>query len=285
MAMIYFAHPIDHSNSVHNAVADRIRHALTEQTDVAIFEPSRAWIVTKPYSPAIQAVNEQALHAADTVIAYMPSDVHTRGVPLEIGIALGRGIPIVLIVDHEFGKHSAVEANLMDRTDVDAFSVDFCKVAAWRAASLARLQDTDQRAVAKYTGDTNQLQQAHDGDAGYDLAYNGTEPMQIAAGARVAIPTGVSVEMPAGYFSLIVGRSSSFSRRDLLVPLSVIDAGFRGELFAVCWNYGTQTQEIQPRERIAQVLPMRLEAANIRWINAPLTDSARGTDGFGSSGR
>jgi dUTP pyrophosphatase len=286
MALIYFAHPIDRANDTHQHNVQRVRDGLALLQGVATFDPATSWIVTAPFEPQVQHHNEQILRGSDCVIALLPSDTWTRGVPVEIAIALENKIPVVLVVDYKFNTASMIESYWSTHKGVHLCNSDFTTVATVLAGKLAtqHQQSTNTKLVARWTGDGAQLQQAHEGDAGFDLAYNGAEPLIIEAGQRAAVPTGVCVEMPAGFYSLIVGRSSSFSKRDLLVPLSVIDAGFRGELFAVCWNYGTQQQVIMPNERVAQLLPMPLTADLLQWENTTLSDSARGDRGFGSSG-
>ncbi len=140
--------------------------------------------------------------------------------------------------------------------------------------------------VAQFTGDEDQMYQAYPGDAGFDLRYNGTEPMTIEPQTMAKIPTGVHVAMPEGMYAVLTGRSSSFAKRSLITPMSIIDSGFRGELFAVVWNFGTEPQVIEPRERVIQLLPMDNIASVLRWERVTtLSASARAESGFGSSGR
>lgn len=140
--------------------------------------------------------------------------------------------------------------------------------------------------TAQYTGDSDQLSQAYPGDAGFDLRYNGDTPIEIQPQAMVKIPTGVHVAMPAGMYAVITGRSSTFAKRNLITPMSIIDSGFRGELFAVVWNFGTETQTIEPRERVIQLLPMNNIASLLTWERVDhLSASERADLGFGSSGR
>lgn len=140
--------------------------------------------------------------------------------------------------------------------------------------------------VAQFTGDEDQMYQAYPGDAGFDLRYNGTEQMIIPPQMMAKIPTGVHVAMPEGMYAVLTGRSSSFAKRSLITPMSIIDSGFRGELFAVVWNFGTDPQVIEPRERVIQLLPMDNIASVLRWERVTtLSASARAESGFGSSGR
>ncbi len=138
----------------------------------------------------------------------------------------------------------------------------------------------------EFIGDELQLTQGYAGDAGFDLAYNGTEPITVMPQTMARIPTGVRIAMPQGMYAIITGRSSTFAKRTLITPMSIIDSGFRGELFAVVYNFGTEPQELQPGERIIQLLPMMNLASVIRWKNVgSLPTSERAEQGFGSSGR
>ena len=140
--------------------------------------------------------------------------------------------------------------------------------------------------TAEYIGDIGQMSQAYEGDAGFDLRYNGDEPLIIEPQTMGRVPTGVHIALPAGMYALITGRSSTFAKRHLIAPVSVIDNGFRGELFGVVWNIGHTAQEIQPGERIVQVLPMMNVAGVLRWKRVQtLSSSERADSGFGSTGR
>jgi dUTP pyrophosphatase len=140
--------------------------------------------------------------------------------------------------------------------------------------------------TAEFVGDPGQMSQAYEGDAGFDLRYNGDEPLLIAPQTMGRVPTGVHIALPAGMYALVTGRSSTFAKRHLIAPVSVIDNGFRGELFGVVWNIGDTTQEIQPGERIVQVLPMMNVAGVLRWKRVDrLSSSERADQGFGSTGR
>lgn len=125
---------------------------------------------------------------------------------------------------------------------------------------------------------------AYPTDAGLDLFYSGKWPFRIVPGACVDLPAGVAVEGPPDVWFMLVGRSSSFRNRGLLVNPAVIDPGYRGELFAVTRNVGRDRQLIEPGERIAQLIPIGMPRLDVRVVEK-LSDSDRGTNGFGSSGR
>jgi len=127
---------------------------------------------------------------------------------------------------------------------------------------------------------------AYDGDAGFDLYYTGTEPMQIRPGQVVWIPSEVAIQWPDGVWGLIIGRSSSFEK-GLLVNPTVIDAGFRGNLGAFVRNANPMAWvTVHPDDRVAQIVPLPLLAPSIGMLEVDELDpSDRGTNGFGSSGR
>ena len=64
---------------------------------------------------------------------------------------------------------------------------------------------------------------------------------------------------------------------------ATIDPGYRGEIKVILLNLGRENYEIHPGDRIAQMVIARYEA--IEWQEADLSESSRGTGGFGSSGR
>lgn len=134
--------------------------------------------------------------------------------------------------------------------------------------------------------------QAYEGDVGWDLQV--LEDTFIRAGEGVDVRTGVAVALPVGYFGRIVGRSSALRRKGLLVVEGVIDAGFRGELFSFVYNPGIDHLNanydggwgiwLERGQSVAQLIVHRVEPARFVEVKQ-LEDSARGTAGFGSSGR
>lgn len=128
-------------------------------------------------------------------------------------------------------------------------------------------------------------QRTYKGDAGFDLTYPGPESIFIDPGEYADVPCGVAIQWPDSMWSMIIGRSSSFRNRGLLVNTAIIDNGFRGELFALVRNIGNKTVEILPGERVAQVIPMPLLAPHIELaLVDELDPSDRGENGFGSTG-
>jgi dUTP pyrophosphatase len=111
------------------------------------------------------------------------------------------------------------------------------------------------------------------------------ENVILAPGDIKLIPTGLAIELPPGYEAQIRPRSGLALKYGLTLPNSpaTIDPGYRGEIRVILQNLGTQPFEIQPGERIAQMVIARYEP--IEWEEGDLSDTLRGEGGFGSSGR
>jgi dUTP pyrophosphatase len=118
-------------------------------------------------------------------------------------------------------------------------------------------------------------------DAGLDL--RAVEPMMLAPGVAQAVPTGIAIQLPAGYEAQVRPRSGMALKHSLTVNFGTIDPGYRGEVRVVMFNLGRSIYTIEKGDRIAQLVVARYEA--IEWEEGELGDSARGTGGFGSSGR
>jgi dUTP pyrophosphatase len=140
--------------------------------------------------------------------------------------------------------------------------------------------------VKAYHPNAAMPQRAYELDAGYDLTYPGPDDITIEPGECEDVCCGVAIQWPDGVWGFLVGRSSTFRQRGIMVNPAITDGGFRGELFAVCRNIGNRTVTVKPGERVAQIIPMPLLADTFA---APieveeLDPSERGMNGFGSSG-
>ncbi len=121
--------------------------------------------------------------------------------------------------------------------------------------------------------------------AGADLHACLEAPVTIAPGQTVLIPTGVAMEIPSGYAGLVYARSGLSVKRDLAPAnkVGVIDADYRGEIFVPLHNHGQNAQTVEHGERIAQMIVTACPAAEFVQSDT-LSDTARGTGGFGSTG-
>lgn len=126
--------------------------------------------------------------------------------------------------------------------------------------------------------------QAYPGDAGLDLASS--ERVTLGPGERATVGTGVAVAIPDGYAGLVTPRSGLAARHGLSVVNGpgLVDSGYRGELRVILLN--TDSHEpftIEPGMRIGQLVIVPVAAVHV-VESAALDATARGGDGFGSSG-
>lgn len=121
--------------------------------------------------------------------------------------------------------------------------------------------------------------------AGADLYACLEQSVTIAPHSTVLIPTGLAMELPEGWAGLVYARSGLATKRDLAPAnkVGVIDPDYRGEVMVSLHNHGTASQTIEHGERIAQlVLTPYLTAQFLE--TETLSDTVRGTGGFGSTG-
>ena len=122
--------------------------------------------------------------------------------------------------------------------------------------------------------------------AGADLYACLAEDVTILPGETKKIPTGLAMEIPVGCAGLIYARSSLGTKRGLAPAnkVGVVDSDYRGEFMIFLHNHGAEPQTIQHGDRVAQLLitpgftPGFVEAED-------LSDTVRGTGGFGSTGK
>jgi dUTP pyrophosphatase len=124
---------------------------------------------------------------------------------------------------------------------------------------------------------------AHPGDAGADLVA--AADVQLAAGDRALVPTGVSIALPDGYAAFVHPRSGLAARLGVTIlnAPGTVDAGYRGEIKVNLINHSREAVHIARGDRIAQLVVQRVERVRFTPV-AELPASARGTDGHGSTG-
>ena len=126
-----------------------------------------------------------------------------------------------------------------------------------------------------------------DGAAGMDLtaALAADQPVRLAPGQRALIPTGLVLELPAGFEAQVRPRSGLALRHGITVLNSpgTIDCDYRGEVQVLICNLGQQTVTIERGQRIAQLVFQRVERVRLLQIARP-SPTQRGTGGFGSTG-
>jgi dUTP pyrophosphatase len=122
--------------------------------------------------------------------------------------------------------------------------------------------------------------------AGADLYACIEESLTIQSGETKFIGTGIALEIPAGYAGLIYARSGLSCKKGLAPAnkVGVVDADYRGEITVALHNHSSEPKTIEPNERIAQLVITPFLTAAFQEVNK-LSDTVRGVDGFGSTGR
>lgn len=121
--------------------------------------------------------------------------------------------------------------------------------------------------------------------AGADLYACLEEDVTIAPGGTAWITTGIAMEVPRGCAGLVYARSGLACKRGLAPAnkVGVVDSDYRGEIVVVLHNHGEMPQTISHGERIAQMVITPVLTPAYTQVEE-LTDSRRGSGGFGSTG-
>lgn len=122
--------------------------------------------------------------------------------------------------------------------------------------------------------------------AGMDLRADLSEPVTLKPLERQLVPTGLYIELPAGYEAQVRPRSGLAAKHGISIVNSpgTVDADYRGEIKVILVNLSTEDFVIAPGERIAQMVVARHE--RVEWEEVEVLEaSERGEGGFGSTGR
>lgn len=125
---------------------------------------------------------------------------------------------------------------------------------------------------------------AHHSDTGYDLYCDRIEDSID----KVTVYTGIAVEPEEGWYIECAPRSSCHKFNLFLSnSIGVIDNSYRGEIRAIFWKVGgvfLPSQKLQVGDKIIQMYPRRLHDFEIEEVSE-LSETVRGTGGFGSTGK
>jgi len=128
---------------------------------------------------------------------------------------------------------------------------------------------------------------ATDGSAGLDLRAMLESKTNLTAGETLLIPTGLAIHIknPA-YAAMILPRSGLGHKHGIVLGnlVGLIDSDYQGQLFVSCWNRGHNSFDIEPGERIAQLVILPVIQAELELVSE-FDASERGEGGFGHSGR
>ena len=137
-------------------------------------------------------------------------------------------------------------------------------------------------------GDSIPLPQyATDGSAGMDMRACIDEPLTVAPGETVLVPTGLAIHVADPALAAVLLPRSGLGHKHGLVLgnlTGLIDSDYQGQVYISCWNRSSTSYEVQPAERIAQMVFVAVEQVEFRVVEE-FDTSGRGAGGLGHSGK
>ncbi|MGH8291912.1 MAG: dUTP diphosphatase [Gammaproteobacteria bacterium] len=125
------------------------------------------------------------------------------------------------------------------------------------------------------------------GSAGLDLRACLKQSLTLAPGDSALIPSGIAIHIgDPGYAAMLLPRSGLGHKHGIVLGnlVGLIDSDYQGEVLISCWNRGREAFNVQPGERIAQMVIVPVAQASFEVV-AEFERSPRGAGGFGHSGR
>ena len=125
------------------------------------------------------------------------------------------------------------------------------------------------------------------GSAGLDLRACLDEPLVLQPGQATLVPTGLAVHIAdPGLAAMLLPRSGLGHKHGIVLGnlVGLIDSDYQGPLMVSCWNRGSAPFTVEPMDRIAQMVIVPVVQAQFRQVD-DFGSSARGSGGFGSTGR
>lgn len=117
--------------------------------------------------------------------------------------------------------------------------------------------------------------------AGLDI--HSIDEINLGPGERYLAKTGLAVAIPHGYYGRIAPRSGLAVKQGLDVLAGVIDSDYRGEIGCLLYNTSDETIHLPAQSKICQLIIEKIELPTAVWAD-DLTDTSRGSGGFGSTG-
>lgn len=272
-----------------------------------VYRPDLAFNQGIRYSGAA-AANRSVIDVCLAGVVLAPADGARSQTTDEIDRMLSRKLPVLIVTDNTWSVEMsgwrergadvcspgevgpALEAlgrSTVRKTPAESFSVRMMRMTENLQKTLGPVplvfEPVSADRVPTSTGPQHLLpSRGYADDAGLDLYVS--RDVIIDPYEFCDVPCGVKVDIPAGHWGLIAGRSSTLRKRGLLVNPGVIDAGWTGELFAGVQNLGGQQVEVSAGDRLAQLilLPAPVIGREPEWGRVPKKD--RGENGFGSTG-
>ncbi|RTZ47740.1 dUTP diphosphatase [Candidimonas sp. SYP-B2681] len=126
------------------------------------------------------------------------------------------------------------------------------------------------------------------GSAAMDLRACIEAPITIAPGKNALIKTGLAINMMDPSLVALVASRSGLALKHQVAVLNapgVVDADYHGEIGVILANFGNEPFEVQPGDRIAQLMFQPVVQVALRYVDEFSTQTERGANGFGSTGR
>lgn len=290
--LIYLAYPVDFVQRGSTPELDSVLNQVKLEIElhrVGCYDPGAA-VRTGVLSVGdeVHKIHHRAQSLCTATIALLPPNVPTVGVPVEIyKAASGWGMPTVVIGgDGSWSLPAGVgQRPWPDGIDDIRFQVDMAvKWLLEQPAAYYGDRGTSELPFGRLpaTSSAQLPTRAYPDDAGLDLYVS--ERVVVPPGQFVDVSSGVAVQLPDYAWGYLTGRSSTLRRKGLLVNPAVIDAGYRGELYAGVWNLTGEAVTVEQGERIAQLIILNNETRYHLPVWGELAAHDRGDQGFGSSG-
>jgi dUTP pyrophosphatase len=125
------------------------------------------------------------------------------------------------------------------------------------------------------------------GSAGLDLRACIDAPVTLRAGESALIPSGLAIHLAdPGLAAIVIPRSGLGHKHGIVLGnlVGLIDSDYQGQLMVSCWNRGKEPFVVNPLERIAQLVVVPVVQVELNVVDT-FEESARGADGFGSTGK
>lgn len=125
------------------------------------------------------------------------------------------------------------------------------------------------------------------GSAGLDLRACLPGPITLHPGETTLVPSGLAIHLSdPGLAAMVLPRSGLGHKHGIVLGnlVGLIDSDYQGQIFVSVWNRGRASFTIQPMERIAQLVVVPVLQVGFNLVNS-FDASARGADGFGSTGK
>jgi len=128
---------------------------------------------------------------------------------------------------------------------------------------------------------------ATSGSAGLDLRACIDAALTVSPGETVLVPSGIAIHIADNSLAAVLLPRSGLGHKHGLVLgnlTGLIDSDYQGQVYISCWNRSRRAYEIQPGERIAQMVFIPVEQVKFEVVES-FEDSRRGAGGFGHSGQ